>query len=187
MARSKFAGGVADQVFGEVLLGQRTVYGEVLDTNGDPAAITLDVYDEPDGTQLTDLLAADGTTPITEVVTAVGTGLVPAFYGPDGVTTVYLTVDEATFFRCTAAVDEVVSGVYEALEQTESARDEAVAASTPLPPEGSLTYDGSGNVIEDSAGVVYTYNADNTVDTITYDGETRTLTYNADGTIGSVA
>lgn len=56
-----------------------------------------------------------------------------------------------------------------------------------LPAIGSLTYDTAGNVLTDSLGVVYTYNADNTVHTITFGGVTRTLTYNTDGTIASVA
>lgn len=58
---------------------------------------------------------------------------------------------------------------------------------TNLPAVGSLTYDTAGNVLTDSLGMVYTYNADNTVHTITFGGVTRTLTYNSDGTIASVA
>ncbi|GAA4176625.1 hypothetical protein [Gryllotalpicola koreensis] len=56
-----------------------------------------------------------------------------------------------------------------------------------LPNVGSLSYDGSGNVIEDQDGTTYTYNGDGTVATITKGGVTRTLTYNTDGTIASVA
>jgi len=79
MARSRFGGGVGDQVFEEIPLGpSRTVYGK-------PASsVTLTIWaDEAATVPLTDLLAADGVTPITEVV--VPPGGVVDFYGPDGV------------------------------------------------------------------------------------------------------
>lgn len=96
MARSLFGGGVGDQVFGEILVGTRTVYGEVTDSNGDPAAVTLTVWSaKTAGTQLTDLLdAAGGAT--TTVTTTVGTGEIPQFQGPDAVTTVWVSPDSGT-------------------------------------------------------------------------------------------
>lgn len=56
-----------------------------------------------------------------------------------------------------------------------------------LPNTGTLTYDGSGNVLTDTEGRTYTYNGDGTVLTISDGTTTRTLAYNADGTVASVA
>lgn len=90
MARTLYGGRPGDFVAALFDLG-RTGAGPMLlalpvDANGDPRTVTLEVYDTPGGTQLTDLLAADGVTPITEVVVPT-TGQVPAFYAPDGYNT----------------------------------------------------------------------------------------------------
>lgn len=96
MARSLFGGGVGDQVFGEVLLGARTVYGEITDSNGDEAAVTLTVWSAKiGGTQLTDLLNAAGAA-ATVVVTSVGAGQIPEFQGPNAVTSVWVSPDSGT-------------------------------------------------------------------------------------------
>lgn len=86
MARTLYAGRPGDTVTALFAIGERLVYSLPADANGDPTAVTLTVWDEPDGTQLTDLLAADGTTPITAVTVPPGAVQIPAFYGPDGVT-----------------------------------------------------------------------------------------------------
>ena len=100
MARSMLGGGVGDQVFGEILLGRRTVYGELTDTNGDEASVTLQAYSAPTlaSTHYEDLLDADEN-PITEVTTTAGSGYVPVFYTPDDVEELWLTADGVHFFR----------------------------------------------------------------------------------------
>jgi hypothetical protein len=103
MARTLYGGRPGDFVASLYDLG-RTGTGPMLlalptDANGDPAPLTLQVYDEPDGTQLTDLLAADGTTPIDEVVVPTD-GQVPAFYGPDGYDTgVWVRDPDGDYYR----------------------------------------------------------------------------------------
>lgn len=88
MARSLYAGRLGDTVVSLFDLGSghpasRSLLSLPVDQDGHPTTTTLTVYDAPDGTQLTDLLAVDGTTPIT-AVTVPTTGQIPAFYGPDG-------------------------------------------------------------------------------------------------------
>jgi hypothetical protein len=98
MVRAKFAGRPGDSIVSLFSLGRRQVLALPADANGDPTAITLTVWDAPDGTQLTDLLAADGSTAIEEVVVPVG-GQIPEFFGPDGVLEVYLRDPEGDFTR----------------------------------------------------------------------------------------
>lgn len=87
MARTLYAGRPGDTVAAKFVLGNgRLLYAFPADSDGQPMAVSLEVWDEPDGTQLTDLLAADGTTPITEVTVPAAQIQIPAFYGPDGVT-----------------------------------------------------------------------------------------------------
>lgn len=87
MARTLYAGRTGDTVLSRMLMGDgRIVVGVPASAGGTPAATTLTVWDEPDGIMLTDLLAADGVTPITELVVPAGEIQIPAFYGPDGVT-----------------------------------------------------------------------------------------------------
>lgn len=50
-----------------------------------------------------------------------------------------------------------------------------------VPSVGSYTYDASGRVTGDPDGNVYTYNGDDTVNTITKNGVTRTASYGANG------
>lgn len=99
MARAKFGGGFGDTVVSLFDLGGRLALTTPANANGQPSAVTLTVWDEPGGTQLTDLLAADGTTPITEVVVAAGEIQVPAFSGPDGFTEVWLRDPEGDYAR----------------------------------------------------------------------------------------
>jgi hypothetical protein len=63
------------------------------------AGATITAWDSPtNGTQITDLLAADGTTAIDHISSADGTGddalgQCPAFYGPDNVTNLWLSAN----------------------------------------------------------------------------------------------
>lgn len=98
MVRAKFAGRPGDSIVSLFSLGRRQVLALPADANGDPTAVTLTVWDAPDGTQLTDLLAADASTAIEAVVVPVG-GQIPEFYGPDGVLEVYLRDPEGDFTR----------------------------------------------------------------------------------------
>lgn len=101
MARTLYAGRPGDTVVSLFELGVgRTILGVPADATGSPVGVTLTVWDEPDGTQLTDLLAADGVTPITAVEVPTGEIQIPAFYGPDGVVTdLYLKDPEGDYSR----------------------------------------------------------------------------------------
>lgn len=86
MARSLYAGRPGDTVLSRFLMGDgRILVGVPATPGGTPATTTLTVWDVPDGTQYTDLLAADGVTPITELTVPAGEIQIPAFYAPDGV------------------------------------------------------------------------------------------------------
>lgn len=90
MARAKFGGRLGDTVVSLYDLGTRKVYTQPVDAAGFPAAVVLTVWSaQVGGVQLTDLRAADGVTPITQVVVPVD-GQVPVFYGPEGLTEVWL-------------------------------------------------------------------------------------------------
>lgn len=98
MARSIFGGRVGEQVVSLYTIGRRQLLALPVDANGDPTPTTLTVWDEPDGTQLTDLLDADGVTPIA-AITVPATGQVPEFSGPDGVTSLYVKDPDGDFYR----------------------------------------------------------------------------------------
>lgn len=101
MTRTLYAGRPGDTVVSLFELGTgRIILGVPVDATGSPVGVTLTVWDEPDGTQLTDLLAADGVTPITAIEVPSGTIQIPAFYGPDGVDTdLYLKDPEGDYTR----------------------------------------------------------------------------------------
>lgn len=129
MPRAKFGGGVGDQVFVKIPLGNRTLFGVLEST------ITLTAWDEPDGTQITDLRAADGATPITTVAVPPG-GMVPEFYGPTDVTELYLQDPDGDFYRFTVgpqgpagsgAVDSVNSQTGEVVLTQDNIPDGATA------------------------------------------------------------
>lgn len=117
MARSLYGGRIGDTVGSLYSLGRRQLIGLPVDESGNPASVTLEVYDEVEGTQLTDLLAADGSTAI-EVVTVPSTGEIPEFYGPDGVNVyVYVRDPDGDFFRMDARADALAEQVASDAEQ----------------------------------------------------------------------
>lgn len=125
MARSLFGGRVGDTVASLYNLGSRQVYTLPVDANGDPSSVTLQVWDAPDGEQLTDLLAADGSTAITTVVVP-ATGVMPEFYGPDGVNvSVYVLDPDGDYYRLDARADD-------AAQVAAAAAAEATAAAAEL-------------------------------------------------------
>lgn len=101
MARTLYAGRPGDTVVSLFELGTgRIILGVPVDATGSPVGVTLTVWDEPDGTQYTDLLAADGVTAITAVEVPSGEIQIPAFYGPNGVDTdLWLKDPEGDFTR----------------------------------------------------------------------------------------
>lgn len=127
MARSLFGGRVGDTVASLYNLGNRQVFTLPVDANGDPSSVTLQVWDAVGGTQLTDLLAADGTTPIT-VVTVPASGQVPEFYGPDGVNVaVYVKDPDDDFYRLDARADVAAQVAADAQAAAEAAQAAAEA------------------------------------------------------------
>lgn len=127
MARSLFGGRVGDTVASLYNLGNRQVFTLPVDANGDPSSVTLQVWDAVDGVQLTDLLAADGVTPIT-VVTVPSSGQVPEFYGPDGVNVaVYVKDPDDDFYRLDARADDAAQVAADAAATAEAAATAAEA------------------------------------------------------------
>lgn len=80
----------------------------------------FDVYDEPGGTQITDLLDTD-LVPITALSSSdnlANLGAIERFYAPDGWTAdLYLTSDGTTFYRVTPSTDDL----YDRVETLETA------------------------------------------------------------------
>lgn len=130
MARSLYAGRLGDTVVSLFSLGRREVYTTPIDANGDPTTVTLEIYDAPDGTQLVDLLAADGTTAITSV-TVPTSGQIPEFYGPDAVNVaVYAKDPDGDYHRLDARADAAAQAAVDAQVAAEAAQAAAEAVPT---------------------------------------------------------
>lgn len=127
MARSLYAGRPGDSVVSLFDIGDRKLLALPADQDGNPAAVPLTVWDEPDGTQLTNLLAADGTTPITTVVVpAAARGQIPEFYGPDGYNvSVYLRDPDGDYQRLDARADDAAAVALQAAADAEAAKEAA--------------------------------------------------------------
>lgn len=83
--------------------------------------VTVTCWNMPSGgTQHTDLTDTDGTTPLTSLVTT-ATGAVPEFYGPDGVTALYLDAGSGRRRTLSADVGEGINGVVTDLATHEAA------------------------------------------------------------------
>lgn len=124
MARSLFGGRASDSIATLFTIGARTVLSPPTET------VTLQVWSAPEvdgGTRLTDLLAADGTTPITAVtIPATANGQIPVFYGPDGVLEAWIRDPEGDFYRIATDTGTDAAAAEAARVAAEAARDSAV-------------------------------------------------------------
>lgn len=113
MARLIFGGTLAD--FAVALGASVEIPDSSPPADGRPAlipevAVTLEVYEAPNGSQVTDL-QTDGGLPITELTTstdAATLGTIPRFLGPDGWDAdLYVTADGENFMRVPPSTDEL--------------------------------------------------------------------------------
>ena len=130
MARTLYGGRPGDTVVSLFALGSRKLLSLPTDLNGDPTSVTLTVYDAAAGTQVTDLVAADGVTAITAVA-ATTEGQIPAFFGPDEYTDdVWLKDPEGDYTRLDAGPGAVLTAATTQADRAETARTGAELAET---------------------------------------------------------
>lgn len=131
MARTLYAGRPGDTVVSLFELGGtqgRQLLSVPVTADGSPTVTVLTVWTAPGGTQLTDLLAADGITPITGVMIPAGDIQIPGFYGPDGVDDdLYLRDPEGDYTRLDVGRQGPEGDV---TPEAIAARDAAIAAKT---------------------------------------------------------
>jgi hypothetical protein len=138
MARNAFGGSVSDYVVSFYTLGSSKLAAFT--------AATLTFFDaETGGNQVTDLaLNADGSSPVTQV-SVPATGDVPTFYGPDGVTQLWVSANgsasrvkmvslEAAAAAVTGAQAAASEAAGHAADAASSASDAQAAAATATAP-----------------------------------------------------
>lgn len=144
MVRAMYAGRPGDTVAGIFDAGDgsgRKYLTLPVDANGQATDVALEVWDVPGGTRLTDLLAADGVTPITEVVAPAETGQIPAFYCPNGVVgVVWLKDPDGDYTRLDIGPQGAsgTPGVVTSVNGHSASSVTVVASDVPFTPVGAI-------------------------------------------------
>lgn len=139
MARSLFAGRAGDYVTVTTTLSSKRAFF------GPPGVdVELEVWSAPEnrgGVRLTDLQYRDGTATDTIAVSANAAGLIPEFYGPDGVVEVYVRDTEGDFYRLGADSGPVAAAAQQAAADAAAQVTAAQTARTEAETAASLARD----------------------------------------------